>query len=48
MVETFRVACAVIVACAALVSARADDYVRLTASDSGDESSFVQSAHWSD
>ena len=48
MVEKSRLACAVIVAGAALVSAWADDYVRLTASDSGDESSFVQSAHWSD
>ena len=48
MVVPSRFSCAIFVACFALVSARADDYVRLTASDSVDDSSFIQSARWSD
>ena len=48
MAEKFHLACTVIFVGASLASVRADDYVRLTASDSGDESSFIQSAHWSD
>ena len=48
MVVPSRFSCAIFVACFALASAWADDYVRLTAEDTGDNSSFIQSSRWSD
>ena len=48
MAEKFHLACTVIFVGASLASVRADDYVRLTADDTGDNSSFIQLSRWSD
>ena len=48
MVVRTRNFCAILVAGFALASAWADDYVRLTANDDGENSSFYQSVRWSD
>ena len=48
MVVPFRISCAIFVACFALASAWADDYILLTKGDSGDETSFYDSARWLD
>ena len=48
MVAHTRISCAIFLACIALASAWAVDYVRLTADDTGDNSSFIQLSRWSD
>ena len=48
MVAHTRISCAIFLAGIALASAWADDYILLTAGDTGDDSSFIQSSRWSD
>ena len=48
MVVRTRNFCAILVAGFALASAWADDYILLTKGDTGDETSFYDSARWSD
>ncbi len=48
MTDYTRISCAILVAGIALASAWAGDYILLTKGDSGDETSFYDSARWSD
>ena len=48
MTAPTRISCVIFLAGFALASAWADDYVLLTKGDSGDETSFYDSARWSD
>ena len=48
MTAPTRISCVIFLAGAALVSAWADDFILLTKGDGGDETSFYDSARWSD
>ena len=48
MTDHTRISCAILVVGIALAPAWADDYILLTKGDSGDETSFYDSARWSD